>query len=130
MLQIYCGKPYDALARALEARMKDRTEGLAKFLAERQAKEVEDIRLILTELKRTIEEKLDDSGVEQMVFEGWTDPERQQLERNMNALRARVREIPDEIERESAAVKARFANPQPRMFPVAVTFLVPERLAK
>jgi SNF2 family DNA or RNA helicase len=120
----------DALAKALEARMKDRTEGLAKFLAEREAKETDDIRLILTELKRTIEEKLDDSGMHQLVFEGWTDPEREQLERNMNSLRARVREIPDEIERETAAIKARFADPQPRMFPVAVTFLVPERLAK
>jgi len=48
----------------------------------------------------------------------------------MNALRARVQEIPDEIQRETAAIKSRFADPQPRMFPVAVTFLVPERLAR
>jgi hypothetical protein len=88
------------------------------------------IRFILTELKRTIEEKLNDSGVQQMVFDGWTDSEREQLERHMNALRARVREIPAEIEREAAAIKARFGDPQPRMFPVAVTFLVPERLAR
>jgi hypothetical protein len=31
-------------------------------------------------------------------------------------------------EKESAEIKARFADPQTRMFPVAVTFLVPERL--
>ncbi len=31
------------------------------------------------------------------------------------------------IEAEQAAIRARFADPQPRMFPVAVTFLVPER---
>jgi len=121
---------HEALVKSLEGRMKDRTEGLGKFLAEREAKEIEDIRLILTELKRTIEEKLDDSGLHQLTFEGWSDPEREQLERNMNVLRAGVREIPDEIERETAAIKARFADPQPRMFPVAVTFLVPERLAR
>jgi hypothetical protein len=40
-----------------------------------------------------------------------------------------LKEIPSEIERETAAIKARYADPQPRMFPVAVTFLVPERCA-
>ena len=39
-------------------------------------------------------------------------------------------QIPGEIEKETAAIKARFADPQPRMFPVAVTFLVPERMAR
>ena len=34
-------------------------------------------------------------------------------------------EIPGEIEKETEAIRARFADPQPRMFPVAVTFLVP-----
>ncbi len=34
-----------------------------------------------------------------------------------------------ELEKELAAIKTRFANPTPRMFPVAVTFLVPEKLA-
>jgi len=129
LLSVYA-RHAEPLAKALEARMRDRTKGLAKFLAEREAKEVEDIRSILTELKKTIEEKLDDPGLRQMTFEGWAEPEREQLERNMNALRARVREIPGEIEREAAAIKARFAEPQPRMFPVAVTFLVPERLAR
>ena len=52
---------------------------------------------------------------------------REQLERNMDALRAKVRSIPEEIARETAAIRARFADPQPRMFPVAVTFLVPRR---
>jgi len=119
-----------ALAKALEARMKDRTSGLQKALAEREKKEAADIEAILTELKRTIEDKLDDPELQQMTFEGWEDPEREQLERNMNALRERVRQIPEEIKRETASVRARFANPQPRMFPVAVTFLVPERLRK
>ena len=58
-----------------------------------------------------------------------TPPEVEQLDRNVDALRRRVQEIPGEIEKETAAVKARFADPQPRMFPVAVTFLVPEKLA-
>ena len=123
-------KHADALRAALEARMNDRTSGLQKALAERAAKEVDDIQAILTELKRTIEDKLDDPELQQMTFEGWADDERLQLERNMNALRVRVREIPGEIERETEAIQRRFADPQPRMFPVSVTFLVPERLAR
>ena len=46
------------------------------------------------------------------------------------SLQSRVKEIPAEIEKETAAIMARYADPQPRMFPVAVTFLVPERMAK
>jgi hypothetical protein len=103
---------------------------MTKLLAEREAKEVNDITFILTELRKSIEEKLDDPQMNQLTFDGWADDERRQLERNMDALRARVREIPAEIERETQAVRRRFADPQPRMFPVAVTFLVPQRLAK
>ena len=129
LLELY-PKHADALRAALEARMNDRTSGLQKALAERAEKEADDIRAILTELQRTIEDKLDDPELQQMTFEGWADEERHQLERNMTALRARVREIPGEIERETEAIKRRFADPQPRMFPVSVTFLVPERLAR
>jgi hypothetical protein len=123
-------KHADSLRASLEARMNDRITGLQKALAERVEKETGDIRAILTELQRTIQEKLNDPELEQLKFEDWEDEERQQLERNLTALRARVREIPDEIKRETEGIRKRFADPQPRMFPVAVTFLVPERLAK
>jgi len=119
-----------SLAATLENRMRDRTGGLEKSLREREQKEADDIRAILEELRRTIEKKINDPELKQLTFEGWSFPERDQLERNMTSLRARVKEIPAEIEREVASVRRRFANPQPRMFPVAVTFLVPERLAK
>ena len=45
-------------------------------------------------------------------------------------MRARARGIPEEIKRETAAIRARFANPQARMFPVAVMFFVPEKMAR
>ena len=41
----------------------------------------------------------------------------------------RMAQIPGEIEQETAQIRARYADPQPRLFPVAVTFLVPARLA-
>ena len=42
---------------------------------------------------------------------------------------ARLAEIPAEIEAEQAVIQARYADPQPRLFPVALAFLVPEKLA-
>jgi ERCC4-related helicase len=117
-----------SLAQALEARMKDRTSGLQKKLAERAEKETSDIEAILTELKRAIETELDEPEYQQLEL--FTDPEREQFMRNQDFLRARVKAIPDEIKRETEAIRSRYVDPQPRMFPVAVTFLVPERMAR
>ena len=47
-----------------------------------------------------------------------------------DATRPRLGENPREIEKKTEAIRARFADPQPRMFPVAVTFLVPAKLAR
>ena len=63
-------------------------------------------------------------------MELFNDPEREQFERNKDFLRSRVQEIPNEIEQETKAIRARFTDPQARMFPVAVTFLVPQKLAR
>lgn len=115
------------LRSALEIRMKQMVDGLQKKLAERADKEAKDIESILTELKKAIERELNDPEyIQGLLFD---DPEMERFERNKDAMRARVREIPDEIKRETEAIRARFANPQARMFPVAVTFLVPEKLA-
>jgi hypothetical protein len=116
-----------SLRTALEARLKDRVEGLEKRLAERAEKEASDIESILKELKKSIEDELEDPFYIQPLLFG--DEEQERFDRNKDAMRARVAEIPDEIKRETAAIKARFAKPQARMFPVAVTFLVPEKMA-
>jgi hypothetical protein len=36
-----------------------------------------------------------------------------------------LRSIPEEIEQEKAAIRQRYAAPEPRIFPVAITFLIP-----
>jgi ERCC4-related helicase len=117
-----------ALATSLEARMKERTSGLQKKLSERADKESEDIRAILLELKKTIDNELAEQANQQPTL--FDELETDQFERNKDFLRARSKAIPAEIERETAAIRARFADPQPRMFPVAVTFLVPEKMRK
>jgi hypothetical protein len=120
----------EALQHSLEARMKERTEGLQKALAERAEKEASDIRTILTELRRAIEAQLNDPSYAQAFLPGLAPAEREQFERNSDALRARVQAIPDEITHETAAITARFADPQSRLFPVAVTYLIPAKMAQ
>ncbi|MDZ4819557.1 MAG: hypothetical protein SGJ20_11345 [Planctomycetota bacterium] len=116
------------LQQSLVARTKERTTGLEKRLAERADKEASDITSILNELKAAIENELDDP--EYVQLELFSDPEKEQLERNKDFLPARVMQIPDEIVQETAAIQSRFADPQSRMFPVAVTLLVPKKMAK
>ena len=115
------------LHQALEARTKDRTDGMKKMLADRAEKEVSDITEILNELRRAIREQLDDPYYRENYLPGFAPAEQEQFERNADALRRRLEEIPGEIKKETEAIRARFADPQPRMFPVAVTFLVPRR---
>jgi hypothetical protein len=117
-----------SLTQALEVRMRDRTSSMQRRLAERADKEAQDMAAILRELQRAIERELADPVSPQLSL--FSNPEREQFERNRDFLRARANAIPDEIARETAAIRARYADPQPRMFPVAVTFLVPARLAK
>lgn len=117
-----------ALAQSLENRMKERTSGLQKKLSERARKESDDIEAILLELKKAIDAELSDPEYEQLTL--FNDPDRERFERNRDFLRDRSSRIPAEIERETKAIQSRYADPQSRMFPVAVTFLVPERMRK
>ena len=116
----------EPLFQALENRMAERTKGLQKHLEERADTEVANMKAILQELEKTIRDQLDEP-VSQLEF--WTTPEREQLELNMQSLRKRLEQIPAEIERETENLRARFRNPTPRLFPVAVTFLVPKKVA-
>jgi len=113
---------------ALEARMKERAKSLEGALQERADREVADLTAVLNELRRTILEELDSEEPQQLSL--WAEPEREQLERNRAALRDRAERIPAELEREAAAVRARYASPTPRLFPVALAYVIPERLAR
>jgi hypothetical protein len=73
---------------------------------------------------------LDDPDYQQGYLPGLAPIEQEQFERNVDALRRRLGEIPGKIEKESEMIRARIANPQPPMFPVAVTFLMPNKAAK
>jgi superfamily II DNA or RNA helicase len=119
----------DPLLQSLEARLQDRSTSLGKKLADRAAKEQRDITTILRELQTSIRQELAQPAVVQLELSGFTGDERQQYDHDMSALAARADRIDQEIAKEVERIQQRFADPQPRLFPVAVSYLVPERLA-
>jgi SNF2 family DNA or RNA helicase len=116
-----------ALLLALEARMRDRLGGLQKSLDDSMQREIDNITAILNELRSSILAELKQPEIEQLEL--FSSDERKQFEYNRSALVERAEQIDDEIEQEVAMIRKHFADPQPRLFPVAVTYLVPERLA-
>jgi hypothetical protein len=117
----------DAVMNSLEARMRERTQGLEKQLEDQKEREIADFRSILDELARNIREELDEEPPPQQEF---SFMESKQVELNRGSLEARLKAIPEELRREAEQVRRRYASPKARLFPVAVTFLLPERLAR
>lgn len=117
----------EPLMKSLEMRMSDRTESLQKALQERCEEEVAKIAAILNELKQSIERELKESQ-KPIQLELFTNIEKEQFEKNRSSLQARIEQIPVEIEQETQAIRERFANPTPRLFPLAIVYLVPRKL--
>lgn len=117
-----------AAISALDARVQDRTKNLQKFLDERAEREVAQITTVMTELARSIEATLSDKGELQLVLDFSTE-EKAQREHDLASLRHRLEQIPSEIKRETTHLRDRYRDPQPRLFPLAVTILVPRRAA-
>ena len=126
--QALWSKQRDALLAALEARRVERTKNLEKNLDELAEKEVNKLRTVMTELQRAIQAELERKDGPQLMLDlGGDEPGKQQRERDLAALRNRLKEIPGEIDRESSYIRSRFANPSARLFPVAVTWLIPRK---
>lgn len=106
--------------------MRDRTETLQSRLDERAGREVAAMRSVLTELQAAIRAQLHEDTPQLELF---STPEKEQFERDRSALERRLNELPSEMEREEQAIRSRYAQPSPRLFPVSVTYLVPRKLA-
>jgi superfamily II DNA or RNA helicase len=112
---------------ALEARGRDRTDSVRKQLADRADDETQKITAVLNELENSIRTELSRAPDPQLSL--FTDAERDQEQRNRDSLVDRLAELPAERTREIEAIRRRYTDPQQRLFPVAVTFLVPEGLS-
>jgi len=114
----------ESIRLSVEARSRDRLKYLGNTLERRKAGEIADLDGILNELEGAIRHELEAPPPAQ--FELWPSEQRDQLNRDVEALRARLARIPDEREREREAIEARYEGLVDHTFPVAVTFLVPE----
>jgi SNF2 family DNA or RNA helicase len=114
----------ERLYSALEALKRRRVKSLERHLEERMNYEVKMISDVLSELQQSIEQTLH-AVVQLSLFE---QDERRQFDYDREQLEKRAQAITREIESERQNIQARYASRQVYLFPVAVMFLVPERL--
>lgn len=107
------------LQRTLDTRMKERTETLQNRLNEKRDKEKADIERILLELKKQLEEGLENP--DQLTL----DLDNEDHSDYRGLLQNRAAQIPGEIKREIELIKSRYEDPTPRLFPVCITILLP-----
>jgi len=118
----------EAILGSVEARSRDRLKYLENTLDRRKQADIADITTVLADLEKAITREIDDSNAIQLEL--WPEDERQQLRRDVDALRARLKRIPDERLHEIAAIEKRYTGYEQRTFPVAVIFVVPQSFGK
>jgi len=111
---------------ALAARERERTTTLESRLATRREREIGEVEAVMNELARRIREEIADPEGQLELF---SPDERQQLERDVESLEARLEQIPEEIDRETERIRSRYADADPRLFPFALVFVVPRSIA-
>jgi SNF2 family DNA or RNA helicase len=124
-------KQESSIRATMEARSKDRLRFLENTLARRKDGEITDLTNVLSELEKTIKGELkEDALPKQMVLPGFEPEERNQIRKDIEALKMRLARIPEERDLEAAAIEQRYAGLIDRTFPVAVVFLVPKSTIK
>ena len=131
------------LETALEKRAAEREKQVKAYLDERRDKEIADHAAILTELQKALRAQLTPAGSAKRkqlgLFEDGppaqadhrgtiAQPLRGDDERHRDAMLARIQSIPAELSRETTAIHARYASPEARVFPVAVTYFLPSNM--
>ncbi len=130
------GKLRDPLRRSLDARAAELGDSLKRRLAERRADEERRITATLDRFEAGVKAKLSEEGDEigqQMAFfqdREVSAVERQQYAEDKERWKGRLRTLDAERARELAAIEARYRDPSPHLFPVAVVFVVPAKEAR
>ena len=119
----------EGLEKALDKRIKERTQNLESNLHKQREAEIKDITEVLEELRSRIQAELDKEEDPQLILD-FNDTEQKQYRRDRENLKRRLERIPGEIEQETEKIRKRYESITPRVFPVAVTTLVPENRNK
>ncbi len=117
------------LLAGVEARSQERMKSLENSIETMKRSETDDLRNILSELDRMLRAELAASTLP-VQYELFSEDERTQLKRDRAAIEARLARIPDELEREIAAIESRFEGLVGRTFPIAVILLVPDSMVQ
>ena len=118
----------ERLDSAIQARGNERRDSLHRKLDERRDADIHRITTVLTNLEAQIREQLAEPQDEALtLFE--VPEEKDQYVADRGAWERRLREIPAEIDRETDAIRARFAEVRDYVFPAAVLICVPDSLA-
>ncbi len=122
----------DGLLGAIDWRSRTREQSLERRLAEREQEERTRIDEGFTQFAGSLRGALaadDEDALFSLVEATKSQTEREQYHRDRRSWAERLDKLDAERERELAAVSARYADPQPHRFPVAVVFVVPKREA-
>lgn len=119
----------ETLHTALQARTETRMEALTRIIAEREAKDLKDIEARLGELQGELTKMLaevDPTAGKPTTMEMFPETTDDATSRARRSIESRLQELPNELKHEQASIRRRYAEPQHRMFPVAVSVLIPE----
>ncbi len=122
----------DGVLAAIDWRTSTRRASLEAKLAQRQETEQRRIVDNFTQFAATLRNALNQGDAEDALFsraEGRRPEEVAQFRRDRANWEQRLTGIAAERDRELAAVAARYRDPRPHRFPVAVVFVVPKREA-
>jgi superfamily II DNA or RNA helicase len=126
----------EPVRKAITRRAGERAEQVYRELAKLAEDEQARVRALLEEFRRQLDSVLNEGPVAEtaallLPLPGLeaADP-LADVRRHADALRRRRESIDDEIARETERIERRFAKLEWRVFPVAVTFLVPGRSAR
>lgn len=128
-MKITFEKREESIVAAMEARSQERFRILQNTLELRKQKEISDLGNILDELEKTILRELEEDKMpKQLELPGLIEKERNQIRRDIRALKFRLDRIPEERRQETEAIEKRYVGLTDRTFPVAIEFLIPHSL--
>ena len=125
----------DGLLAAIDWRTRTRQEALERKLAQRRDAEQARVTANLDQFAASLRQALaeDDADAEAALFSraeaAKTTEELQQYRRDRQSWAQRLAGLDAERDRELAAIAARYRDPTPHRFPVAVVFVVPRQEA-
>ncbi|WP_306369523.1 DISARM system SNF2-like helicase DrmD [Nocardiopsis sp. CC223A] len=120
------------LERAIDWRADTRLEQLERRLQQRQEQERDRVTTVLDRFAATLESALaedDENALFSTRDVTQTKEEREQYRKDRMNWQKRLDSLAEERDRELAAIAARYAEPEPHRFPVAVVFVVPRKEA-